>query len=110
VKKTVKTGVMLPWMGQTKGLQQILLEWGKVNMDEMSKYSEKGKKNRNGKIIESTSYQLILGACLDYKNEKSILKAIAERRGVLIKPTPKYHCELAGGGRYIIFLGVYIEI
>jgi len=98
VKKTVKTGVMLPWMGQTKGLQQILLERGKVNMDEISKYSERGKKDRNGKIIESTSYQLILGACLDYKNEKSILEAIAERTGVLIKPTPKYHCELAGEG------------
>jgi len=99
VKKTVKTDVMLPWMGQTKGLQQILLEWGKVNMDEMSKYIEKGKKDRNGKIIESTSYQeLILGACLDYKNEKSILEAVAERRGVLNKPTPKYHCELVGEG------------
>jgi len=50
----------------------------------------------NGKIIESTSYQLILGACLDYKNKKSILEA--KRRGVIIKSTPKYHCELAGGG------------
>jgi len=63
----VKTGVMLPWMGQTKGLQQILLERSKVNMDEISKYSERGKKDKNGKIIESTSYQLILGACLDYE-------------------------------------------
>ena len=33
-----------------------------------------------------------------YENEKSILEAIAERRGVIIKPTPKYHCELAGEG------------
>ena len=72
--------MILPWMGQSKGMLQILLERGKVNMDEISKYSEKGKKDRIGKIIESTSYQLILGACLDYKNEKSILKAIAERK------------------------------
>jgi len=35
---------------------------------------------------------------VDYKNEKSILEAIAERRGVIIKPTPKYHCELVGEG------------
>jgi len=69
-----------------------------VNMDEISKYSEKGKKDRDGKIIESTSYQLILGACLDYKNKKYILEAIAERRGLIIKHTPKYHCELAREG------------
>jgi len=50
------------------------------------------------RCIESTSYQLILGACLDYKNEKSILEAIAERRGVIIKSTPKYHCGLVGEG------------
>jgi len=46
VKKTVKTGAMLPWMGKTKGLQQMPLEQGKVNMDEISKYSEKGKMDR----------------------------------------------------------------
>ena len=69
-----------------------------MNMDEISKYSEKGKKDGNGKIIESTSYQLIHGTCLDYKNEKSILEAIAERSGVIIKPTPKYHCELVWEG------------
>ena len=49
-------------------------------------------------MVPGSSYIELLHECTDFKNEQSILGKVAEKYGMEIWFTPKYHCELAGEG------------
>ena len=98
---------MSSWCNGPKGLQQILLERGIIDISEVldGKYSLKGKKlpptfpgEHEPNFDLSTSLLHLMAECSDFKAEKSILQYIGDEYSVKVIFSPKYHCELAGEG------------
>ena len=98
------------WVGQNKGLLQVLWERGFINEREVKKYRLEAQdihKDEFGTIKqEYLPYLLreLMANCSDFKNEKSAMEHLCEQlsskgdNSISIVPTPKYHCELAGEG------------
>lgn len=107
ITKVVRKGFVESWCNSPKGLQQILLERGIIDLVEVlnNTYTARGKKlarrypgDKEVRYDESTSLVCIMAACSDFKQEKSILQYIGDAYHATVKFTPKYHCELAGEG------------
>ena len=101
--KIVKSGHVESWWSKPKGLAQICLERGLISLEKYfdKKYTKTGiMKKCNGvtTMVPGSSYIELLHECTDFKNEQSILGKVAEKYGMEIWFTPKYHCELAGEG------------
>jgi hypothetical protein len=96
--KTIRTGFVECWFQKTKGLRQILLERGMIDLTNLGQYTKNGKKDGEGNLLPGTSVIDMLANCKDFKSEKSILHFIGDMYGVEVMFTPKYHCELAGEG------------
>ena len=96
--KTIRTGFVECWFQKTKGLRQILLERGMIDLTNLGQYTKNGKKDGEGNLLPGTSLIDMLANCKDVKSEKSILQFIGDMCGVQVIFTPKYHCELAGEG------------
>jgi len=51
-----------------------------------------------GKVKDKLSMEAVAMSLPDFKNVKSMLQTLVERRGHLLQLSPKYHAELAGQG------------
>jgi hypothetical protein len=93
----VETIVMVPgWTGKTKGVKQTA--WERGLLDPNKTYTMHGKKDKDGKIDQSTSLVWLLSQCLDFKEEVSAIRKFGDDIGMRIEQTPKYHAEIAGEG------------
>ena len=111
---TLVAGDFIPgWMGQEKGMLQVLFERGyiditKVKSARSGRYSKLGKKGdfEFGELTaEGKKYALkhIINECSDFLQEKTDLEHLLEEISTDINTfsvlyTPKFHCELAGEG------------
>jgi len=103
------------WLHKSKGIFQVLWERGWIDPTENLQNYIKDKKpkwlDQKGNVLpefESDAKKFVLtdllGACPDFKYEKSAMQKLAEDLSVLhsrkveLLITPKYHCELAGEG------------
>ena len=86
------------WDRKPKGIHQILIERGLIDINNLAAYSLNGKKALDGSIIPGTSLKEILSNCEDFQNDKTRLEITANSLGVLIERSPKCHPELAGEG------------
>ena len=84
------------WYGKAKGLSQILWERGFIN--ESEKYTVNTEKDQNDVLNYEISLKYLLGNCVDFSNEESLLQSNARKIGVSIERTPTCHAELAGEG------------
>jgi len=94
----VKPKTQLGWEGQPKGMLQILLERGWIDIRNLASYTVSGKKNEVGVLEADTSLKHLLGSCRDFEEEESLLQSQGRSLGVTVDRTPKCHCELAGEG------------
>jgi hypothetical protein len=91
--KMITKGLVEKWWGKPKGMKQLLLERGNIDLMNLGQYTKDGKADLNGNVIPGTSLKKLLENCEDFKNETSIMEFISEKRGVTMMSTPKYHCE-----------------
>ena len=106
ITETVKQ-ITEGYIGKPKGAAQILYDRGFANHE--GKMLDGRKLTMNGTnskdpitgvvaVDKSTSAKRILGACDDFKNEKTQLMYILDLLGVRLILTPKCHPEIAGRG------------
>ena len=98
------------FLGQPKGLLQVLWERGWIDVDALSKYPEKGRKNQldsNGKILpEYEPYVLLdlMKKCPIFMSEPSAMESLFVKISnsstckMSLLTSPKYHCEIVGEG------------
>jgi hypothetical protein len=87
------------WMGQPKGLLQVLWERGLLNDAMLDKYTLDGRKDpTTGQIDLRYSLRHLLAECKDFKEEETALQYLGTQLGVTVQLTPKFHAELAGEG------------
>ena len=102
------------WLGQPKGLFQVLWECGFIDPANLDKYVRDKRKawmDATGELKddcmeEYQKYSLLylMGCCDDFKHELSALEQLAKDlsarfdRRIDVHTTTKYHCELAGEG------------
>jgi hypothetical protein len=91
------------WMGKPKGMLQILWERGFIdkNMDPKTAeqyYTNDGKKDAFGNLIEGTSLRKMMRELFDFVEEETLLQYHARLLGVVVDRTPKCHPEIAGEG------------
>ena len=86
------------WVGKPKGLKQILHEHGLINTNNLSWYSQYGKKDASRKVDKSTSFCHIMEQCPNFQNELSSLEYLCKKLGVKASHSPKFYCKIAGEG------------
>ena len=92
-KETVAPG----WVGQPKGLLQVLSERGLTERGSLEKYTLDGRKdNITGTIYLQCLLHHIMTECTDFKHGESALQYLGSQVGVKVLLTPKFHAELAG--------------
>ena len=92
IKKDINTNVTKTWVNKLKG---ALLNLEKYCVED---FSEKGKLDEYGNVIEDTSLDLLLSKCTNFLEEKSLLQLNLQKLGATCYHSPKFHCELAGEG------------
>ena len=100
VMKNIDKNVTESWVGKPKGKLQIAWERGLLDLFKycIDDYSEKGKVDLLGNIIQETSLDQLLAACTDFCEEESMLQTNLKKMGAYCWHSPKFHCELAGEG------------
>jgi len=86
------------WQGKPKGMLQVLWERGFIDEKNLNQYTVTGRKDEMGILQPETSLKFLLGNCLDFEEEESLLQSKGRILGAKIDRTPKCHCELAGEG------------
>jgi hypothetical protein len=86
------------WQGKPKGMLQVLWERGFIDQENLAQYTVNGRKDEMGILQHHTSLKLLLGNCIDFEEEESLLQSKGRLLGAKIDRTPKCHCELAGEG------------
>ena len=86
------------WVGQPKGMLQVLWERGFIDESNLKSYTIAGKKDAFGAVDLSTSLKSILGNCTDLAEEECLLQSMGRKMGIIIDRTPKCHAEIAGEG------------
>ena len=90
------------YIGQPKGIIQILVERGlyREGMRGSLTEKEKAKLLLAGKKIPDSELDapLVLSQCRDFKEEKGALQELVESRGGVLVLSPKCHPEVAGCG------------
>ena len=87
------------WVGQPKGLLQVLWERGFISETSLDKYTVDGRKHPiTCEIDLQYSLKHLLAECIDFKEEETALQYLGTRLGVKVELTPKFHAELAGEG------------
>ena len=61
-------------------------------------FSEKGKLDNCGNVIENTSLDYLLSKCTDFLNKKYLLQLNLENLGTQCFHLQKFHCKLTGEG------------
>jgi hypothetical protein len=93
-----ETVIIEGWVGKPKGAFQILYERGWIDPSNLRQYTEKGKVNEMGILLENTSINLMIQNQPDFVSELTLLQYHGNKLGVLVDRTPKCHPELAGEG------------
>jgi len=86
------------WLGQPKGLKQVLWVRGWLDVSQLPMYKNICV-NDNGEELHDLSIIQIMESCLDFANELTQIEYVVQNldsSSVLI--TTKYHAELAGEG------------
>jgi len=78
---------------QTKGMLQTLWERGLVDENKLGSYTNDGRKDADGVLIQASSLRCLLASCADFVTEH-----LGRRLGIRILHAPKFHAELAGEG------------
>ena len=98
------------WYNSPKGLLQVLYERGLIDIDNLSNYSKKGKKNQlgeDGEVLDQYKQYVLIDLmknCEDFRNQKNAMEELCEKLSAIGEPSikiltsPKYHCEIAGEG------------
>jgi hypothetical protein len=86
------------WVNKPKGSLQILYERGWIDPTIVKRYTEKGRLDEMGILIESTSINLLMQKQIDFTSELTLLQYYGSQMGVSIDRTPKCHPEIAGDG------------
>ena len=107
----IEEKVILPgWVGQNKGLLQVLYERGFVKEEEWKRYRldcKDSQKDENGNVLEQFKPYLLrhlMAECTDFKEELSAMELLFEKLSekgecrIELLTSPKYHCEIAGEG------------
>ena len=91
--------VIKGWMNKSKGMMQILYERGFINPNwSVKDCTQKGLKFPNGGYDTKLKYRKMVEDLPDFKGEQTRLEYFAEKLGVHIGYSPKYHPEIAGEG------------
>ena len=77
---------------------QVLWERGLIDEQNLAQYTVNGRKDEMGILQHHTSLKLLLGNCIDFEEEESLLQSKGRLLGAVIDQTPKCHCELAREG------------
>ena len=90
------------WLGNPKGLKQVLWERGFIDERILDEYTV-GLRTVDGESdpeqLEDTSLAFLLGTCLDFSAEETALEnVVGSQLGVSVHITPKFHAEIAGEG------------
>ena len=80
------------WVGKPKGALQILFKRGWIDLENINKYTWKGRKDG------SYSLHTLMKRQDDFANEKTLLQLHGEKLGVTVDRTPKCHPEIASEG------------
>ena len=98
--KIVPAHISETWVGKPKGMLQIAWERGLLDLNRycVEDFSDKGKLDDCGNVIQDTSLDYLLSKCIDFIEEKSLLQLNLDNLGAQCFHSPKFHCELAGEG------------
>jgi hypothetical protein len=99
--KTERTRERKGWMGQPKGLMQVLWERGWIDEDHIEKYTMDLAKDDDGEVLEGNEnwgLKYLMASCLDFAEEMTALQHVGHELGVSVLITPKFHAEMAGEG------------
>jgi hypothetical protein len=87
------------WLGKPKGLLQVLLERGLIDITRLADYTLDGRKDRDTGVVDSSmSLRRIMSGCRDFVNEETALQVLGRDLNLIVDRTPKFHAELAGEG------------
>jgi hypothetical protein len=88
------------WLGKLKGLLQVCWEHGLLDPNKKidKAYTVNGRKDALGILNLDYSLKSLLGSCVDFDEEETMLQSMGRKMGALIDRTPKCHPELAGEG------------
>ena len=86
------------WLGKPKGSLQVLFERGWLDPSNLSKYTEKGRHDNMGLLLEDTSIKLLMQKQQDFMSELTLLQFHGNKLGVTIDRSPKCHPEITGEG------------
>ena len=100
--------VLPGWVGEPKGLLQVLFERGLIDpakYDPVQRrgrqkqfYTVDGRKDSFGNVMEETSLRRILGKCPDFIREETLLQFHGKAMGTIVDHSPIAHPEVAGEG------------
>ena len=103
--KVTENKIKEGWVGKPKGMKQIAFERRFINLDELSLYTKDGHKDENGNVTDDThSIKCIIGECIDFIEEKTLLQTMGEEIGhargltIIVDRSAKCHPETAGEG------------
>ncbi|KAI2500758.1 hypothetical protein MHU86_13737 [Fragilaria crotonensis] len=100
--KVERTREKKGWLGQPKGLMQVLWERGWIDEGNIDKYTMDIAKDKNDgedmEDAENWSLKYLMASCLDFAEEMTALQHVGHALGVSVLITPKFHAEMAGEG------------
>ena len=85
------------WMGKPKGMRQILWERGWIDEGNIEKY-QKIVVYEDGEVDDEYSLSVLMASCYDFQHELTEIESLAQKLGVKVMCTTKYHAEIAGEG------------
>jgi hypothetical protein len=89
--------VDIGWANKTKGLLQVLWEWGWINEANLKPYTADGSKNPiTGEIDRTKSLRRMLSKWPDFASKKTALQILGEENNIQVDRSPKFHAEIAG--------------
>ena len=98
ITTTTKSKIAIKgWIDKTKGLRQVLWERGWIEKNKLRMYQKLAVDDEGEEIIKYSLLRLT-EQCLGFVNEVTEMEIMAERIGVLVICTTKYHAKLAGKG------------
>ena len=89
------------WIGQPKGLLQVLWEHGWIDKQQIDKYTVDVAKDSDGQVVDGAehwSLKYLMASCLDFAEEMTALQHVGKELGVSVIISPKFHAEMAGEG------------
>ncbi len=87
------------WAGKAKGALQVAYERGLLDLEkyDLKMFTLNGTKDPiTNEIDLNISLKHLLGEREDFQKEQSQLTMMGSRMGVIVRTTPKTHCEIAG--------------